>query len=103
MVRLEAMTRVWIAIAFLIALCLAMAWHTMPAKAQPNCQPERAMLTWLRDLFGEFVQLTGHAKANRLIITANPRDGTWSAITIDPSGNACIVMSGTSLQLNQGT
>ena len=96
------MTRVWIAIAFLIALCLAMAWHTMPAKAQIACPPMPQLLNELQIRFSEFPLATADIPGVKFMLTAS-RDGTFTIINVLPDGTGCIVQSGTPFQLHQGT
>lgn len=97
------MTRWAVIIAAAFLGCLFMSWLTLPAHAQqPKCMPERAMVAWLQDIFGEFVQATATGNGQNLIITANPVDRKWTALQVT-NGVACIVMAGTQFRLHQGT
>lgn len=97
-----AVIRVWIAIAFLLALCVVMAWFTMPARAQIACPPMPQLLTELQIRFKEFPLATADAPGIKWLLTAS-RDGTFTVIHVLPDGTGCIALSGAHFQLHQGT
>ncbi len=61
--------------------------------AQTQCAPITDVLTGLAANYGEAPRVTGLMGGHVLIITAAP-GGSWTAMEVKPTGEACIVASG---------
>lgn len=81
----------------IFALCLITA--ALPARAQttsgppiPRCAGWADMAVALARGYGESVLFEGDPPegAPRIVITVKPDGTTWTALTVDPSGLACI-------------
>lgn len=80
-----------------IAILLALA--AVPAHAV--CGPSLdAVLTALKHQYGEATVMVGKMPDGRpMVITANPKTGTWTALVMDPSGTTCAPASGTDFHI----
>lgn len=78
---------------FLLLLALAVP---MAASAQQNCASYSAVRERLIENYQENVQSRGLFVGGQgiLEIWANAETGTWTAVTIDPNGIACVRGSG---------
>ena len=77
-------------IRFIIALCATVS----PAVAQTQCAKVADALTGLAANYEESPRVTAlMTGGNMLIITAAPAGG-WTALEINPGGEACIVAAG---------
>jgi hypothetical protein len=72
---------------------LALVLCAAPAFAQDQCAPIEDVIAGLASNYDESPRITAMMGANLLIITAAP-SGTWTALDVKPSGEACIVASG---------
>ncbi|MGR3490562.1 MAG: hypothetical protein ACU0DW_00780 [Shimia sp.] len=72
---------------------------SLPAYAQQACAPRALLLDRLEDRYGESRRTIGIA-ANRQVIEtfANDETGSWSIVVTAPSGQSCLVASGTAFE-----
>lgn len=80
----------------LFGLCLIVA--ALPARAQtsPQCGAWPDVAAALSARYGEAVLFEGEPGPGgpRVVITAKPDGTTWTALSVDPSGLACIRAAG---------
>jgi hypothetical protein len=88
-----------------IILALAIAAMTVatlmmvsvPARAQQaaRCGNTAAIAEELASRFGEYPMATGSFEdGERMLLTANPDTGTWTALIVKPGGVSCMASAG---------
>jgi len=77
-----------------LTLALILSATFSPAVAQTQCGSVADVLAGLAATYGETVRVSAlMTGGNMLIITAAPSGG-WTALQVEPGGNACIVAAG---------
>lgn len=84
----------------LTILLVIMFYIATPAKSQeapPSgmpCGPSDKMQTELQNKYGEVIVGGGFVGSNIIVITTNPKSGSFTIMSMMPNGQACLLIGG---------
>lgn len=98
--RDEPESTVGLACFFLTIFLVLIFWIATPAKSQeapPSgmpCGPSDKMQTELQNKYGEVIVGGGFVGQNIIVITTNPKSGSFTVMSMMPNGQACLLIGG---------